>query len=98
MTQDIDREITYTVEMTAYFTRRDPQVIRYWVRNGTIRSIRTGNRTDGKNPIRIPASELLKIMDMPRINPETHKPYTTREVELTRVSDGSKRRVTIPEG
>lgn len=95
---DLPPEITYTVEMTAFFTRRDPQVIRYWVRNGTIKSERVGNRADGKNPIRIPASELEKILMLPRIDPTTHKPYEPREAELVRQSDGRKLRVTLPGG
>ncbi len=78
----------FGVQETARLTNRDPALLRRWITQGTIPTIRRANDKRGTHLLDIDA--IGKIMDMPRIG--------YRKVKMTtavRMSDGTTKLLNI---
>lgn len=85
MASNEDETLSYTVQQMADATRRDASLLRRWIADGKIKTVRAPG--DKRNTHLIPESEIPVIEAMPRNGYRPVKRY----VALTRESDGSTR-------
>jgi hypothetical protein len=77
---DVPEPVYVTVERAAEITRRNPEVIRRFIRDGLLRAV--ADPEDGRKLL-IPDIDLIQVFRRP------HRGYVKREVTLTSVTDGT---------